>query len=237
MPTRILRDWTDSDRVDQLSADAERFFVRLIMKADDYGRYHGDSKRLKAFLFPLKPTMRETDIPLLIAECEKAGLLRCYDSGERRYLEIRIFNQRLRQMKHVFPEPVEHWPSIDRNPPSIDRRLRSDDSDPPPDRISISIGGEGKAHTPANSELPSREAAIAVTATSAILPDFASYVYDDWAGRGGKDAAGVERYWLQYVKTRWEREKVEWSNGTHKGRKGTNAKPTDKELLRNAVGG
>jgi len=41
MPNRILRDWTDSDRVNSLSAEAERLFIRLIMKADDYGRYLG----------------------------------------------------------------------------------------------------------------------------------------------------------------------------------------------------
>lgn len=105
MPNRILRDWTDSDRVDQLSAEGERFFVRLIMKADDYGRYFADPKRLKAFLFPLKDSLRETDCTRWLAECEKAGLLRFYDVAGRRYLELLNFNQRLRNMRNLHPLP------------------------------------------------------------------------------------------------------------------------------------
>ena len=105
MPNRILRDWTDSDKVDKLSAEGERFFVRLIMKADDYGRYFADPKRLKAFLFPLKDSLRETDCSRWLAECEKAGLARCYDVAGRRYVELLNFNQRLRNMRNLHPEP------------------------------------------------------------------------------------------------------------------------------------
>ena len=42
MPNRILRDWTDSERVNALTVQGERFFVRLIMKVDDYGRLYGN---------------------------------------------------------------------------------------------------------------------------------------------------------------------------------------------------
>lgn len=105
MPNRILRDWTDSDRVDKLSVDGERFYTRLIMKADDYGRYFADPKRLKAFLFPLKPSIRETDISRWLAECEKAGLLRFYDASDKRYLELWNFGQRLRNMRDTYPKP------------------------------------------------------------------------------------------------------------------------------------
>lgn len=105
MPNRILRDWTDSDRVDLLTAEAERFFVRLIMKADDYGRYFADPKRLKAFLFPLKDTLRETDCTRWLAECEKAGLIRFYEVSGKRFVELQKFGQRLRNMRHLHPTP------------------------------------------------------------------------------------------------------------------------------------
>lgn len=114
MPNRILRDWTDSDRVNLLTADAERFFVRLIMKADDFGRYFAEPKRLKAFLFPLKDSLRDTDISRWLAECEKAGLLRCYEVTCKRYLELLNFRQRLRQMREIHPRPPWH----DSNPPA-----------------------------------------------------------------------------------------------------------------------
>ena len=58
MPSRILRDWTDSLRFDGLSAEAERLFTRLIMKADDYGRFHADPRLLRAGCFPLSENLR-----------------------------------------------------------------------------------------------------------------------------------------------------------------------------------
>lgn len=106
MPNRILRDWTDSDRINQLSAQAERLFTRLIMKADDYGRYFADPKRLKAFLFPLRDDVSEPDISGWLADCEKAGIIRFYESDGKRYLEIWKYGQRLRNMRNVYPAPI-----------------------------------------------------------------------------------------------------------------------------------
>lgn len=116
MPNRILRDWTDSDRVDALTVDAERFFVRLIMKVDDFGRYFAEPKRLRAFLFPLKDSLRETDISRWLAECEKAGLIRCYDATGKRFLEIAEFRQRLRQMRETHPRPSSDGQVADGRP-------------------------------------------------------------------------------------------------------------------------
>jgi hypothetical protein len=107
MPNRVLRDWTDSDRVNALTAEAERFFVRLIMKADDFGRYFADPKRLKAFLFPLNDDLRETDISRWLAECERAGLMRLYEVSGKRYLELWNFGQRLRNMRNMHPQPPD----------------------------------------------------------------------------------------------------------------------------------
>lgn len=105
MPNRILRDWTDSQNVDSISFEAEVFFVRLIMKVDDYGRFYGDPKMLKSYLFPLKDGVRRTDISRWIAECETAGLILSYQNGQKSFLEIQKFNQRLRAEKSKFPPP------------------------------------------------------------------------------------------------------------------------------------
>lgn len=106
MPNRILRDWTDSFTINALDVNAERFFVRLIMKADDFGRFHADTRLLKASLFPLLPDTRESDISRWLAECEKTGLLRVYVDGRgRNYLEIANFKQRTRQSESKFPAP------------------------------------------------------------------------------------------------------------------------------------
>src|SRR5215475_9590904 len=109
VPNRILRDWTDSFAVNDLDAHEERFFVRLIMKADDFGRFHADTRLLKANLFPLLPDIRDTDISRWIAACEKAGLIRCYVDGRgRQFLEIQNFRQRTRQSESRFPAPSEN---------------------------------------------------------------------------------------------------------------------------------
>ena len=39
MPNRILRDYTDSLCFDGIGAEVERLFIRLLTKADDYGRF------------------------------------------------------------------------------------------------------------------------------------------------------------------------------------------------------
>lgn len=110
MPTRLIREgWLESLRVDSLTAESERFYFRLMLKADDFGRYHGDPRILRSHLFPLKVDIRKTDIPRWLVECEKAGLLRSYqDSQGRAVVEILRFNQRTRAKDSKFePMPDE----------------------------------------------------------------------------------------------------------------------------------
>ena len=104
MPNRILRPWTDSIAINQLSAQAEVFFTRLIMVADDYGRFHGNPLLLKSYLFPLKEGIRVTDISHWIAECVTAGVIAEYANAGKRYIEIRNFGQRARTASR-FPAP------------------------------------------------------------------------------------------------------------------------------------
>lgn len=105
---RLLRDWTNSDKVNALSAHAERFFTRLIMKVDDYGCFYADNRILKANLFPLQlDQIREADMLRWTAECQKAGLIVLYEHSGREYLQIIDFGQRLRQKTNKFPLPVD----------------------------------------------------------------------------------------------------------------------------------
>lgn len=105
MPNRILRDWTDSENVEKLSWQAEVMFVRLIQKADDFGRYLAHPKLLKASLFPLRDGVRETDIARLLAECEKAGVVVLYECGQKSYLEIAKWKQTIRAKESKYPAP------------------------------------------------------------------------------------------------------------------------------------
>lgn len=106
MPNRIIREgWVESDAINALSAPEEVFFLRVCLRADDFGRYNANPVLLKSNLFPLKEDLRNTDIPRWLAACEKAGLVRCYEVSGKKYLQINKFNQRTRAEKSKFPEP------------------------------------------------------------------------------------------------------------------------------------
>lgn len=105
MPNRVLRDWTDSELIEQLDVNAERFFTRLIMKVDDYGRYSANPKLLKSHLFPLKSDVRETDITRWLTACKESGLIALYDVARKEYLQIDNFKQTLRQKVEKYPPP------------------------------------------------------------------------------------------------------------------------------------
>ena len=108
MPLRMLRDWTDSEAVNDVSWQAEVLFVRLIMKADDFGRFSANPKLLKSLLFPLKDGFRESDISSWLQEIEAAGLIATYQCESKPLLEIVKFDQRLRTKKGKWPAPVSN---------------------------------------------------------------------------------------------------------------------------------
>lgn len=116
MAERMLRDWTQSETVNELTADAEVFFTRLIMKADDYGNYIGHPTLLKAALYPLRTSMKDSKIDALIAQCEAVGVVKSYRVDGKRYLHIPNYGQRMRTMKGKYPGPDGNLPTIDRRP-------------------------------------------------------------------------------------------------------------------------
>ena len=104
MPNRLIRDgWVESERIDMLSADAERFLIRLCLRADDFGRYHANPSLLRSNLFPLKDDVRTADITFWVAACAKAGLIVCYEVDSKPFLEILKFGQRTRALVSKFP--------------------------------------------------------------------------------------------------------------------------------------
>lgn len=124
MPNRILRDWTDSTRVELLNAEEERFFVRLMMKSDDFGYFHGDPRLLKAALFPLLTDIRLSSVRQWRDKCVQAGLCHLYtDERGREFLRINNFKQRTRATESKFPTVDGHMTV---NCQSHDRQLRTE---------------------------------------------------------------------------------------------------------------
>ena len=143
----MLRDWTDSDKMSLVSVHAERFFIRLIMKVDDFGCFYADTRLLKANLFPLLlDTIREADLLRWMAECQKAGLIVLYENAGKKYIQILAFKQRLDKAKSKFPLPIENQPvndsmSVVLEFPSEQNRTRTEVE------VEVEIG-EPPKHTP-----------------------------------------------------------------------------------------
>lgn len=105
MPTRMLRDWTDSEKINSLSPQAEVFFVRLMMKADDFGCFHATPQLLKSALFPFKADLiHSNELIEWLNECANSGLIIVYEVENKKYLKINNFGQRLRSPKPKFPD-------------------------------------------------------------------------------------------------------------------------------------
>ena len=102
----MLRDWTASDKMNSVCVHTERFFTRLIMKVDDYGSFHADTRLLKANLYPLLlDNIREADLLRWMAACQKAELIVLYEVNNKKYLQIVDFGQRLDRAKAKYPKP------------------------------------------------------------------------------------------------------------------------------------
>jgi hypothetical protein len=161
VPNRYVReDILDSDRVDALSAEAEVFYRRLMSKADDYGRFHGDWRKLRAALYPLRvEKITEKFIERLLVEVNRViddrPLVHIYFHEGRRYLEITNFKQQIRS-ESKFPNPNLADNASDRRCTSSDNscsQVRSDtDSD------SISSSSSSSVLSSENTEIESTRA-------------------------------------------------------------------------------
>lgn len=120
---RSLRDWTDSKRVNSLTWSEEVLFVRLIMKADDYGNYYADSSLIKAYLYPRKDGIRTTDIDGWLTKLEVAHLIRSYSSKGDSFLHIVGYGQKMKHPKRIFPVA----PDFSQTLPEVEDEIETED--------------------------------------------------------------------------------------------------------------
>lgn len=110
MPSRIIKESTiTSDSLSKISAEAERFFWRLVVKADDFGLYYGDPRILASLCFPLDPP-KDQKIKSWLAELVREGMVGTYTAAEdgKKYLKLLNWDkcQQQRAKNSKFPEPV-----------------------------------------------------------------------------------------------------------------------------------
>jgi hypothetical protein len=128
MPNRILRDWTDSAKMDTLSFQEEVVFTRLIMKADDFGNFYRNGSLVKSLLFPRKDGLRTSDVDRWLQALEAADLIRCYPAKGDTFLHIVNFKQRLDRTSRKFPQEPEGFDD-DNQPP----QTAANGFEPPPE--------------------------------------------------------------------------------------------------------
>lgn len=104
---RMLKNWTESGKVDTLSAAGERFFTRLIMVADDYGSFPENLTLLKSKCFPLKKDVKEVKIGEWVDELITADVVFRYEVGGSTYIRIRDFDQRVQSKRNIYPHPTQ----------------------------------------------------------------------------------------------------------------------------------
>jgi hypothetical protein len=115
MPNRVLRDdILRSERLDKISGDAESLYYRLMVAADDLGRFeaHGAAIGTKCYPRRVPPVTRMASfaefmgkMEELLKELVEAELVFLYNIGNERFGTFYKWRQRLRIVKKKFPDP------------------------------------------------------------------------------------------------------------------------------------
>lgn len=129
MPCRYIReDFLTSEHVDQLDVNAERFYFRLFLVVDDFGRFEANERILRSKCYPLKENIRTTDIARWLTACEKADLIRLYKRADKVYLSVNRFAQtraNCRSQKSKYPSPDEDLQADDNNLQALANNLQA----------------------------------------------------------------------------------------------------------------
>lgn len=106
MPNRVLREGIlDSDALGEVSIGAEVLFMRLVVLADDWGRYDGRVSVVCRRAFVNRRSVDEQMTGEWLSELDEARLVVQYEHGGRPYLLIRNFRQRTRAHGSKYPAP------------------------------------------------------------------------------------------------------------------------------------
>lgn len=223
MPNRIIREEIlTSERVNSLDHAAEVFFFRLMLKADDFGRYTAHPSLLKAGLYPLRlDAVREADITRWIATCEKAGLIALYEEQGKRFLVIPNFRQRTRAKHAKYPAPPDSEPDGGHVTDTRQSHAHGDGG-------VVGDGGERRADALAP-EVPNMAEFCSQFMADAIPPEYleAKWAWFEgnnaWLGRDGQ----LKKYQI-LVRQWWAKDRPTWRKD------GANKRNTNQSVDRNA---
>jgi hypothetical protein len=107
MPSRILYDTIcTSQKLGKVSDAAEVLYYRLLVKADDYGRFYADADIVQGECV-IKKKWKPGTVEKALQELHGVGLIILYMSKDERYLVFEKWRQRRRADSSRFPDPAE----------------------------------------------------------------------------------------------------------------------------------
>jgi hypothetical protein len=108
MPDRIIKEsCCTSDTLAMLSDFEERFWWRLTVNCDDFGRCYARPAILKSKLFPLMESKTHKDMSRALTQLASVGLVQVYEVDGRPFLQVVKWDkhQRIRAKRSKFPSP------------------------------------------------------------------------------------------------------------------------------------
>lgn len=141
MPDRIIRESIcTSDTLNQLSDFEERFWNRLIVNCDDYGRFDARPTILKSRLFPLMESKTKKDMTGALDKLASVGLVELYEVDGKPFLRVVTWDkyQRIRAKRSKYPEPVGSCCQMTSYDSTCPRNPIQSESNPNPNAETIS---------------------------------------------------------------------------------------------------
>lgn len=108
MPNRFIKESIKrSPQIDKLTWFEEVVFYRLIVTADDYGRYYGNPIVLRNDLFPTKESITKKSIEDALRRLAAQGLIIVYEADGEQYVALTTWkdHQSTRAAHSKFPDP------------------------------------------------------------------------------------------------------------------------------------
>lgn len=123
MPDRFIRESIcTSDTLNELSDFEERFWHRLIVNCDDFGRFDARPAILKGKLFPLMDGRTKRDMSDALNKLASVGLVELYEVDGKPFLHVVKWSkyQRTRATKSKFPSPDSTCCQLTTNAPEYE---------------------------------------------------------------------------------------------------------------------
>ena len=209
MPKRCLKEEiTTSERLASLSFEAEVLWYRLLVCADDFGRFDARPIIVRSRAMPLRDVCL-TDVGQWLDELAEKGLVQIYTWDDKPYLKICRWTERQRANASKFPDesgcyekndgqPSDKRPTTDGRTVPEERGARSEERGARKrgSRLSASWQPSADEVQWAKSERPDLD-------VSAEIENFRDY----WLAKSGKDAVKLDwtRTWRSWIRNAFAR--------------------------------